>query len=194
MTWKQWGPLWSSSVPYAYRIVLKKSLRKSIAGVSESRCHQPGRGLTNLSCVPHKAAAGIGRGHRWTHHPAEPSLLREVQRDEQDQPPGHRPWPPTPMLASCSLVLNPEHSQVRATFLSEAPEVMHLADRCTFSLQEKNIWILKLLFLSVKSSSMGLATFYKQPEGWDFFFLSFFLVLGKTVYTNRSAHCTSDKC
>lgn len=41
------------------------------------RCHHPALGPTNLSCAPHKAAAGSGTGHRWTHRPAGPFLLQK---------------------------------------------------------------------------------------------------------------------
>lgn len=74
--------------------------------------------------------------------------------------------PPPPTLAyPASSVLHPEQNRVPATtLLSEAPRIMRLADRCTFSLSEKNRSVLKLRFLSVKSSSMGWQHFTKPQR------------------------------
>lgn len=74
--------------------------------------------------------------------------------------------PPPPTLAYPAIsFLRPEQNQVPATtLLSEAPRIMRLADRCTFSLSEKNRSVLKLRFLSVKSSSMGWQHFTKPQR------------------------------
>lgn len=65
-----------------------------------------------------------------------------AEKSRDYQPPQRvPPSVPTSIKLACqsSIILNQNQSQIITTPLSEAHKTMRLADRCTFSLSEKNI-------------------------------------------------------